>query len=53
MSEFHGAADQSEAIATIHRAIALGVNFLDTADMYGRGEDARIWRKTLARRMSH
>ncbi len=35
MSEFYGAADQQEAVATIHRALELGVNFLDTADMYG------------------
>jgi aryl-alcohol dehydrogenase-like predicted oxidoreductase len=35
MSEFYGTADESEAIATIHRALDLGVSFLDTADMYG------------------
>src|SRR5258705_1716296 len=35
MSEFYGSADQDEAIATIRRALELGVNFLDTADMYG------------------
>jgi aryl-alcohol dehydrogenase-like predicted oxidoreductase len=35
MSEFYGHADEGEAIATIHRALELGVNFLDTADMYG------------------
>ena len=35
MSEFYGHADEGEAIATIHRALDLGVNFLDTADMYG------------------
>jgi aryl-alcohol dehydrogenase-like predicted oxidoreductase len=35
MSEFYGSADQSEAIATIHRAIDLGVTLFDTADMYG------------------
>src|SRR5438876_11705712 len=35
MSEFYGARDEHEAIATIHRALELGVTFLDTADMYG------------------
>jgi aryl-alcohol dehydrogenase-like predicted oxidoreductase len=35
MSEFYGRGDESEAIATIHRALDLGVTFLDTADMYG------------------
>jgi aryl-alcohol dehydrogenase-like predicted oxidoreductase len=35
MSEFYGEGDDEESIATIHRALDLGVNFLDTADMYG------------------
>ena len=35
MSEFYGSADEGEAIATIHRAIDLGVTLFDTADMYG------------------
>ena len=35
MSEFYGSHDENEAIATIHRALDLGIDFLDTADMYG------------------
>lgn len=35
MSEFYGSGDEQEAITTIHHALDLGVNFLDTADMYG------------------
>ncbi len=42
MSEFYGTADEGEAIATIHRALELGANFLDTADIYGPFTNERL-----------
>jgi aryl-alcohol dehydrogenase-like predicted oxidoreductase len=42
MSEFYGTSDEDEAIATIHRALELGVTFLDTADMYGPFTNERL-----------
>ena len=39
MSEFYGSTDDDESIATIHRAIDRGINFIDTADMYGLGRN--------------
>jgi len=50
MSEFYGGSDEGEAIATIHRALELGVAFLDTADMYGVGDNERLVGKALAGR---
>jgi aryl-alcohol dehydrogenase-like predicted oxidoreductase len=42
MSEFYGAANEADAIATIHRALELGVTLLDTADMYGPFTNERL-----------
>jgi aryl-alcohol dehydrogenase-like predicted oxidoreductase len=42
MSEFYGSADEGEAIATIHRALDLGITLLDTADMYGPHTNERL-----------
>jgi aryl-alcohol dehydrogenase-like predicted oxidoreductase len=50
MSEFYGTADEGEAIATIHRAIELGVTFLDTADMYGPFTNERLVGRAIAGR---
>jgi len=42
MSEFYGASDERESLATIDRAIEVGMNFLDTADMYGIGQNEEL-----------
>ncbi|QNM83455.1 aldo/keto reductase [Sphingomonas sabuli] len=42
MSEFYGARDEQESIATIHHALDQGLNFLDTADMYGSGDNEEL-----------
>lgn len=42
MSEFYGPRDEAEAVATIHRAVELGVRFFDTADMYGAGHNEEL-----------
>ena len=42
MSEFYGPADEGEGLATIERALALGVTFLDTADAYGIGKNEEL-----------
>ena len=42
MSDFYGDGDEVELIATIHRAIELGVTFLDTADVYGMGQNEEL-----------
>lgn len=42
MSEFYGSMDDAESIATIHRALDRGINFIDTADMYGVGRNEEL-----------
>src|ERR1700681_1827386 len=50
MSDAYGPADQAEAIATIHRALDLGVTLLDTADMYGPWTNERLVGRAIAGR---
>ena len=50
MSEFYGTSDEGEAIATIQRALDLGVTFLDTADMYGPFINEQLVGKAIADR---
>src|SRR5438045_3677681 len=47
MSEFYGPSDVRESIATIHRAIELGVTLLDTADMYGPCKNEELIGKAI------
>ena len=50
MSEFYGTSDEGEAIATIQRALELGITFLDTADMYGPWTNEELVGKALSSR---
>jgi aryl-alcohol dehydrogenase-like predicted oxidoreductase len=50
MSEFYGTGDEDQAVATIHRALDLGVTFLDTADMYGPFTNEKLVGRAIAGR---
>src|SRR6476620_7258805 len=50
MSEFYGPRDDTESIATIHRALELGVTLLDTSDMYGPHTNEQLVGKAIADR---
>src|SRR5438034_5952168 len=51
MSAFYGETDEAESIATIHRALELGISFLDTSDIYGAGANEElVGRATAGRR---
>ncbi|HKG38161.1 MAG TPA: aldo/keto reductase [Conexibacter sp.] len=50
MSEFYGEGDDAESVATIHRALELGVTLLDTADMYGPFTNERLVGRAIADR---
>jgi aryl-alcohol dehydrogenase-like predicted oxidoreductase len=50
MSAWYGPTDEAESIATIHRALELGIDFLDTADIYGEGHNEELVGKAIAGR---
>jgi len=53
MSEFYGPGDEAESIATIHRALELGVNFLDTADVYGPLKNEELVGRAIRGKRDH
>lgn len=50
MSDFYAGRDEAESISTIHHALDRGVTFLDTADMYGVGENEKLIGRAIAKR---
>ena len=50
MSDFYGPADEAESIDTIHHSLAIGLNFLDTANVYGQGHNEKLVGRAIAGR---
>ncbi|MCC8361866.1 aldo/keto reductase [Lysobacter sp. A6] len=50
MSDFYGPSEEATNLATLHHALDIGIDFLDTADMYGVGENERLLGKVLRKR---
>src|SRR5438552_2017697 len=53
MSEFYGSTDEKESIAVLHRSIEIGIDFLDTADIYGPFTNEELLGRALKGRRDH